>query len=408
MSRNALPADPAGLERWRSYSDEVKKAAYGNWEVIMSALAGPHLQPALTNFAKHVPCPRHGGTDGFRLYNDFRLTGGAVCNSCGPMPDGWAVLKWLYGWSYAECLRAVGDVVGVRHPSDRTAAPIAPKVKLVPPPPAESPAQIARKNEAKAQRLTEAWSSSLPLSHPDAEPARLYLANRGLVNLVGPLEDLRYHPAMPYYENNIKHGDFPALLCLLRQPSGEPLTLQRIFLTPDGHKPDLEHPKKMMPYRTTSQYGGSAVRLDHAVGTVLCVTEGVETGLAWRAMAGLPTWATCVAGLMEELVVPDSVRIVIACGDLDPASIGHDYGRGYSAAHTLVARVRESGRLGAAFLPPYTLEPNAVSGVDWNDVLNHHGLEQARGEPFVVNVRNQIAQMLERMGMGWQSALSHY
>lgn len=105
-------------DKWREYRDEVKRRAYGNWDQILLSLAPEGLTAAVSAGGRHVSCPRHGGTDGFRMFNDFRLTGGSVCNTCGTHADGFASLQWLYGWTFSEAVRAVGDVVGVQHYRD--------------------------------------------------------------------------------------------------------------------------------------------------------------------------------------------------------------------------------------------------------------------------------------------------
>ena len=393
---------------WQEFKDSVKRGAYGNWDQVALRLAGDSLSNAVAKTGKHVSCPRHGGTDGFRLFNDFRLTGGAVCNTCGNFADGFALLQWLYGWNFAECVRAVGEVLGIAPEDGNRHRPVAGPVIPVAVPAAKSAEQVAREDEAKAMRMRQAWEGAFSIEDPRSGIGRDYLRNRGITSAVGPLEDIRFHPGLTYVENRVDLGKFPTLLCLLRQPNGNPTTLQRIYLTPEGAKAQVEHPKKMMPYRSTSQYAGSAVRLDHEVGAVLCAGEGVETCLAWRAMTGLPTWATCVAGLLEELVIPDSVRLVVVCGDWDLPAAGYQEGRGAIAAEKLVARVRESGRKAAAILPSPSMLPEYQEGADWLDVLGAYGLEQARQQEFSAGVREQVAIMLEGMGLEWADARAHY
>ena len=60
---------------------EVRQRAAGRWLDLLGALA-PALENALHRVGRHVPCPVHGGTDGFRLFRDADLTGGGVCNTC--------------------------------------------------------------------------------------------------------------------------------------------------------------------------------------------------------------------------------------------------------------------------------------------------------------------------------------
>ena len=60
----------------------LSEKARGLWADILGELA-PELMPAIEAGADHVPCPVHGGKDGFRVFNDFQETGGGVCNTSG-------------------------------------------------------------------------------------------------------------------------------------------------------------------------------------------------------------------------------------------------------------------------------------------------------------------------------------
>ena len=392
---------------WKDYVDETKRRAYGNWDSILSHLA-PTLQPALEKFGKHVACPRHGGTDGFRFYNDGRLKGSAICNTCGRFADGFELLTWLYAWRFSQTLEAVAETLGIPHPLRARAngAPAA-KVTPLPPPPQPSPEEVARKDAYYAKRLQEAWDESVELMHEAAAPARAYLKRRGITEAVGPLRMLRVHPGMEYFENNVKLGTFPTLLAMLLQPNGQPCTLHRIYLTADGEKAPVEAPKKIMPRRSTVQYMGSAVRLDENVGSVLLGAEGLETAMAVRALMGLPTWASTVAGLLEGMVVAPQVRVFVAFGDKDKPQEQHPEGRGYSAAAILCDRLRSEGRKATVYLPPFALS-DEVKKLDWLDVLASYGLEQARKLPIIVNARKAIAAQLEALGLPWESANAHY
>ena len=70
---------------------DVRQLAAGRWTEILEAVA-PALEPALRRPGRHVPCPVHGGKDGFRLFRDVAQTGGGICNTCGAFHDGFAVL----------------------------------------------------------------------------------------------------------------------------------------------------------------------------------------------------------------------------------------------------------------------------------------------------------------------------
>lgn len=415
MNTQARKYEKTGFDKSREYSDEVRRKAYGNWDQILMALGGVHLETAMTlRPGAHTACPRHGGVnnDAFRMFPDFRTTGGCVCNSCGKFNDGFATLSFLYGWTFREALRAVGDVLGVTYyKDDGTPRQVYDtKITMVDPPKQKSPAEVAAEDAAKASRLQEAWAGSFDLSDPQSEPARLYLKKRRLENVLGPLEDLRCHPGLPFFENKVNLGTYPALLCLLRQPDGHQMTIQRIYLTPEGEKVSFGAAKKMMPKRSTAQFLGSAVRLDHAVGPVLCVGEGVETMLAYRAMTGLPCWATCTSTLLETLSIPDQVKILIIAGDKDRPSVLAPLGPGQEAAEKLKLAVRGTGRRAAVTLPPLEFDPDeTVKGPDWLKFLEVVGsMDDARRHPCIAGVRDQIAEMVSGLGMEWADVLAHY
>lgn len=91
----------------------VREAARGHWDAIFCALA-PMLKAAMQQPGKHVPCPVHGGKDGFRLFPDYATAGSCVCNTCGSFRDGFEALEWLHGWGFAETLKRVSCVLGLQ------------------------------------------------------------------------------------------------------------------------------------------------------------------------------------------------------------------------------------------------------------------------------------------------------
>ena len=87
---------------------EVKRLASGYWNSIVATLA-PQLEQAVQKTGKHVPCPIHGGQDGFRLFRDFNATGGGICNTCGEFTDGFSLIQWVNEWSFSETLKAINE-----------------------------------------------------------------------------------------------------------------------------------------------------------------------------------------------------------------------------------------------------------------------------------------------------------
>jgi len=183
----------------------VKDAARGNWEKVFRDIA-PALAPAMDTASvgrrpRHVCCPVHGSKqqsgNGFRLFDNWRETGGAICNTCGPFSDGFKVLTWVTGQSFGLVLREVAVSLGLAQavrrgaragqPVARSAAPAAPAPQGMP----ESDDDLALR-----QRLSNVFRAAVPLDNPLAEPGRLYLQSRGLTLLP---EILRVHPGLHYY-----------------------------------------------------------------------------------------------------------------------------------------------------------------------------------------------------------------
>ena len=396
----------------KEYTKEVKRQAAGNWDSILDVLAGSKLGPALGKIGRHVSCPVHGGKhgDAFRLFNDVRLTGGGICNTCPEkMDDGFSMLMWVNSWSFSEVVDEVARVVGVPSPWGANTVPLKPRIALVAPEPEKSPEEIEREDNYIAKKLAECWDASMDLGEVEAEVGREYLRSRGLITCAAPLADIRFHPGLPYWENKTDMGEFPALVCMIRQPNNQPMTIQRIYLAEDGSgKAPVQKPKKQMRRRSTTQYAGSTIRFDQDVGAVLVIAEGPESALSYREMFGFPTWAACDAGQMEVAAIPPSVKILIAAGDIDLPTVECPEGRGQRAANTLVNNFRLSGRKGTISLPPFELPPGAESGLDWNDVLQMYGLEAARQADFVTNMRDSVFGLLQSMGLDWADARAHY
>lgn len=93
--------------------DDIKRAAMGRWKEIFLALA-PQLQTAMEKAGHHVPCPVHGGVDGFRLFPQYEIKGDGICNTCGPRTDGFAMLMWLNEWTFTQAAEQVASVLGLR------------------------------------------------------------------------------------------------------------------------------------------------------------------------------------------------------------------------------------------------------------------------------------------------------
>lgn len=337
-------------------AQEVKELASGRWVTILGALA-PQLRPALDRAGRHVPCPVHGGRDGYRVFRDVAETGGSVCNTCGAFADGFATLMWANGWDFPTTLRAVADYLCASPSAGRPAR----KVKSEP--------QKGEDDEKRRQALNRVWNESISILDREAEPARLYLARRGIS--IRPQDALRFHPSLSYYDGTTRVGEFPAIIAMVTGAQGNPVTIHRTYLTPDGKKAPVESPKKLMSYPKDRKIIGGAIRLVEA-GPVLAVAEGLETALAVLEGTGLPVWCAVNALLLENFVPPPGVNRVIVFADKDRPTKQHPKGHGQEAARRLVQRLWEMGIKATAIVPQGEIPPGQKS-LDWLDILNRDG-----------------------------------
>lgn len=216
--------------------------------------------------------------------------------------------------------------------------------RLPPPGPRQrSPDDIQRRQLA----LERIWRQAHAVIPTD--PVARYLQHRGLWQEPVP-EVLRCHPHLPYrHDDNFTYH--PAMLATVQDPHGAVVTVHRVYLTNAGAKADVPTPKKSMPTPTTVT--GAAVHLDIPTET-LAVTEGIGTGLAVRRSAGVPAWAALTAGGMTNVVIPDTVRLVLICADHDAG------GTGEQAARKLARRMLAEGRRVKILMP-------STPGTDWAD-----------------------------------------
>jgi len=289
-------------------------------------------------------------------------TGGGVCNTCGTFHDGFALLMWANGWTFPEALQAVANELGMT--VDRVCK--LRRVSSLRPRPKE------RDRESVIEALNRVWQQALDPTDRRAGPLRAYLANRGLsgVNLDG--EVVRFHPELGYWERNEQNeprlvGRFPAMVALVTDADGRPVTVHRTYLALGGHKAPVPAPKKLMGYPGDRLVGG-AIRLI-SPGPILGVAEGVETALAVHLRTGMPVWSAISAGLLARMEPPAETSLVVVWADRDRS------GAGEVAAHSLRERLIKRGMPVAVHLPPASI-PADAKGIDWADVW-HHPTERA-------------------------------
>ncbi len=335
----------------------VRQHARSQWLGIVGRLA-PSLEQALARPGRHVPCPVHGGRDGFRVFKDANESGGGICNTCGAFHDGFALLMWANNWAFRDALEAVARDLRL----DAGNRWIAPRAQLRP-----STAPVQCQDHAAAEAaLRRVWSESLDPQDSKARPLQRYLLHRGIDAKPDP-RVVRFHPGLGYYQDRRRIGTYPAIVARVSDAQGQPVSLHRLYLTPDGRKAPVESPKKMMV--PLGPVVGGAIRL-YPAGPTLGITEGIETALVIRQRTGMPVWAGVSATLMERFEPPTEVTLVVVWADLDVS------GTGERAAEVLLNRLVAKGVRVAVHVPKGPI-PKGMKGLDWADLWSLKDLEAA-------------------------------
>ncbi|OGT90122.1 MAG: hypothetical protein A2514_11370 [Gammaproteobacteria bacterium RIFOXYD12_FULL_61_37] len=341
------------MERF-STSEEINAAANGRWLDIFANVS-PSLKPAVEAAAggrRHVPCPVHGGKDGFRFFPDVNRTGGGICNTCGAR-KGIDLIAWAECLDYLHAKDLVAEQLGLL--PRQAGIPLLPSApRFVVPEHAVTPEEAARRR----RRLLWLVNTSRHVRDPGAEPLRRYLATRGLSPRSLNERNFRYHPAVTYYDKEgRKAGQFPALLTFLRNERGIGVTVHRTYFTPEGEKID----RKICQYDERAyDLSGCAVPLTKA-GRVMSVGEGVETMLSVLMSTRMPCWATGSADMLAGMSIPAEVAELWIWADKDRS------GKGEESARKLCERAWSEGKRARILMPEGAI-PAGKKSLDWNDV----------------------------------------
>lgn len=290
----------------------------GRWPSILASLGVG--KRALSG--NNGPCPFCEGTDRFR-FTDKDGAGVWICNKCGTGNGFHFVERW-------ENTNFVGACKAIER--------VLPQSTLV----------REKKPMDHRAKLNGIWKMAHSIEALD--PVSTYLTARGL-NVPDTLE-LRCIEKLAYWHEK-RITTFPsAMVARVRGGDGKPATLHVTYLNGDGTKADVPTAKKVL----SSMPEGSHIRLTNSYSNVLCLTEGIETGLAVLQMTGLPTWAMISAGGLVRFVLPEGVDTVNIYGDNDLGFAGQSH------AYTLAYRLSNAG------VNVSVLIPNDA-GQDWADVL---------------------------------------
>lgn len=322
---------------------DLKLKASGRWLSILQARA-PQLYPAIKHIGRHIPCPVHGGKDGFRLFNDVTETGGGICNTCGTFADGFDLLQWANGWTFAESVTAVSRCLGknIGNP-----LPIKPIQKLA-----------SRPNNflgVERKRLQSIWKATIP----DNGRIQQYLESRGLAGKAPPT--LRLHPSLRYYKQG-HEAYYPAMVARI-QKEDETVGLHLTYLDRNGPGKAPVFNPKIIRKCVESVSGGSIHLFAPTSNRPLALTEGIETALAVRDMSGFPVWACGNSSLLAKVKIPANVLQVYIGADRDRSEAGE------RAAQTLAQHIWDEREYGVTIsLPPIEI-PEGQKSVDWLDYV---------------------------------------
>lgn len=305
--------------------DQLKADCIGRWPGILQNLGIDVSE----NQKKHTCCPAcspgEPKSDRFRFTNETG-NGEWFCNQGHPKKagDGVSLVMDVLNIDYKAAMTAIAPIVGTVEMSKyQKEQPISPDL------------------------LRKIFKESLPVEKGDS--VHLYLKTRGLTSMP---KTLRYSPAC--YEPETKKNQ-RAMLALFTLQDGTAVTMHRTFITDDGRKLDIEHPKKALP--TLKPMSGGAIRL-YPQEAILGVCEGIETAIALRNAMKLPVWPVLGTALMAAFEPPKGVETVIVYSDNDENFAGQ------RAAFHLANKLVIKNKL------KVSVEIPSVAGDDFLDEIN--------------------------------------
>ncbi len=369
------PGKRLSYDQEKEITEEVFRASNGRWDWILPAIV-PGLREAVAKGPmKHVDCvfPDHQeGKKKFRISKEFAQTGQVYCtctdgNPCG---NGISLVMRALSCDFKTARTLVMEQLGMR--IEGFTHPVIPD--NIPQRHVGPTEEEIRAERRKIQhRIIEIWEQTLPLDHPNAEPAILWFENRAVLPQPSGFADVRFHPGLPYSDGEKQLGKFPCIVTMLRDNRMMTRTIHRTYITADGRKP-VEIPagetRKLFSVPTGMTAAGSAIRLDEP-GFCLNVAEGLETALSVRRLTGLPTWSCVSKDLMKGVEIPEGVKYVTIWADKDRSDAGQ------RAAVDLYNRLTQAGIRCVAMLPPGDI-PEGAKGLDWNDLLMKQGFDATR------------------------------
>jgi phage/plasmid primase-like uncharacterized protein len=328
---------------------DIKSRARGHWSQILLELT-PNFSEAIEKVGKHVPCPMHGGNNGFRLFPDFHETGGGTCNTCGHFPNGIKLISEAKKCSEEEAIKSVATFLNSNGKSLSH----------------KNPESIDTKKEKIENTAKPSWVQKIIReAQPDSGRVSEYFKSRGLSGSVP--NGILFHPKVPYFEDGREVEYFPAMVALINK-GNQNLGLLLTYLAKKGvGKAPVSNPKKTCKINPDKTLSGGAIWLKlPAEGKPIILCEGIETGLACLQATGYSVVACGNTSLLMSVSLPKEYSQLFIAADNDKNNAG------LNAAETLANRLFQEGQEVFLRMPP-DIHVNGQSSVDWLDIFNEKG-----------------------------------
>ena len=305
-------------------ADEIRRAVCGREVEVLGAVG---VNPPRRG---HILCPFPDHEDGDPSWR-WRFNRRRFICTCGA-GDLIDVVQKIRGCGFMDALRFIASVLGIDD------AP----TTIAQPPNRESPAREQRSKKRWSDYAEDQWRSCMPLSGDALD----YLHARCCA--IPPEDgDLRWHPDLPN-----KRCDYTGAALVGRVTdavTGEPLTIHRTWIRPDGTKAPISVPRLILKDHAKK---GGVIRLwpDHEVTLGLVVAEGIENALS-AARGFTPAWSMLDKDNLKEFPVLTGIQALTIVADPEDG--------GMRAADQCARRWRDAGK-------EVRLWPASQAGLDFN------------------------------------------
>ena len=356
----------------------AKSAMSGRWGAFFLERY-PAFEGALARPGKsRIACPMHGTAktagDGFRFYQDFDLTGGGICNTCGGARNGLDLVMMIESCAEKDALVILEQWLGW----DKSAPRTAPLPRKLPTPAPTGPSSL--EVEKRLKLLQRLWADSKSLADlPDSHHAIRYLMeSRGIHSraLLDQQRFVRFHPSLYYRgsdEGETRSRELHGLLSAFHDENRHLTGLHRTYLDPiELSKARVSEATKALRRLDVTLRGGVHLRGREAITRHVNIAEGIENGLSVVYATGKPVVSATTARLLANWRPFENTRFVTIWADRDQVSERTGQSAGLHHALLLKERLEGLGIQARIILPPpHPLKPSN----DWNDVLRTLGAE---------------------------------